>query len=273
MNAQPKEQNVQNNTINFPAQAAAPKLQMTQDELQSIIANAVAQAMAAAKPAPKQRAPRTASPYKSNGVKKAQSAEPLYSADEFQRLANYFLEHGGRHKYRNYMMVVFGCTIGDRGSDLLRARIGDVLNEDGTVKDYYDVYEQKTGKYNRNKITAGAKKAIEMYIEHLNGNYTMSDYLIKSQKSDNGGQMSLHQMWDILKKGAKAAGLTQNVATHTLRKTYGYTARKTMNNDSVMDILQAKYKHSDQRVTKTYLTITQGEINAMADSIDSALNG
>lgn len=210
---------------------------------------------------------RSQSPYKSNGVKKPKRAEPLYSSEEFKKLSRYFLNEDKRHGYRNYMMLVFGCTVGDRRSDLLNARIYDVVNSDGTVKDYYEAYEKKTGKLTKNKITPICKEAIQLYLKN-EPNYNFDDYLIKSQK---GGKMSVQQMWRILNEAGNKNGLKQNIGTHTLRKTYGYMARKANPNDSVMDTLQAKYRHSDQRITKTYLTITQNEIDELADSVGESL--
>lgn len=263
-----------NNLIQFPG---TQTVSLTADQLQAIISRAVASAVAELNIAPaptpvkakRESRPRTQSVYKTNGVKKARAAEPLYSSDEFQQLADYFLNKDKRHGKRNYMMLVLGCTIGDRAGDLLKARICDVVNPDGSIKDYYEAYEQKTGKYNRNKITATAKEAIQLYLNSKNGSYSMNDFLISSQK---GGRIDISQMWRILNDAGKKIGLTQNIGTHTLRKTYGYTARMANEGDSVMDTLQAKYKHSDQRTTKTYLTITQGEIDMLADSVDAALN-
>lgn len=265
----------QDNTIQFPVQQTVT---LTADQLQNLISQAVAGALAGIQaPAPqvqsqtkKERRAPTPSAYKTDGVKKARAAEPLYSAREFQKVADYFLTGNKRHGKRNYMMLVLGCTIGDRGGDLLCARICDVANADGTVKEYYEVYEQKTGKYSRNKITAAAKEAIQMYLDSKKGKYSMDDFLIQSQKNKDE-PMSIQQMWRILNEAGEKVGLTQNIGTHTLRKTYGFTARMANEGDSVMDTLQAKYKHSDQRTTKTYLTITQGEIDRLADSVDAAL--
>lgn len=263
-----KVENIRNNIIQFPGRQTVT---MTPDQLQALINQAVVRALAGNNvqqtAEKKERRAPTPSPYKTNGVKKARAAEPLYDASQFEALADYFLNNGGKHGKRNYMMLVLGCTIGNRGGDLLSAKLRDVLNRDGTVRPYYEVYEQKTGKFNRNKITATAQEAITMYISSLD-NYTMDDYLIQSQK---GGQMSIQQMWRILNDAGKKIGLTQNIGTHTLRKTYGYTARMANDSDSVMDTLQAKFNHSDQRITKTYLTITQGEIDKLADSVEQAL--
>lgn len=248
--------------IEFPKQNQTQNITLTAAELQRLIREAVKQSKT------KVEKPKlTRSRYKTNGIKKAHAAEPLYSPEDFKALANYFLNSESKHAKRNYMLLVFGCTVGDRGGDLLNAKIKDVVNSDGTIKDYYETYEQKTGKYNKNKLTEGCKKAIEMYLKSLNGDYNFSDYLIKSQKN---GRMSIQQMWRILNKAASEVGLSQNIGTHTLRKTYGYTARKT-SNENVMDILQSKYKHSDQRITKTYLGITQDEIDKLADDIDKEL--
>lgn len=248
--------------IEFPKQNQTQNITLTAAELQRLIREAVKQSKTKTeKPKP------TRSRYKTNGIRKAHKAEPLYNAEQFNVLGKYILNSGKKYALRDYMMLVFGCTVGDRGSDLLNAKLYEVLNADGTVRDYYETYEQKTGKLNRNKLTENCKLAIKNYVDSLSS-YNMDDYLIKSQKN---GKMTIQRMWAILNEYAEGAGLTQNIGTHTLRKTYGYSARRVADGDSVMDLLQAKYKHSDQRVTKTYLTITQDEIDELADKIDEEL--
>lgn len=262
--------NSQNNLIQFgkPKNIMEVKPQQpTKTELENLIKNAIREVQTENSHKTRQPRLRNQSAYKSNGIRKPKQAEPLYSSEEFKRLGNYFLTQDKRHGRRNYMMLVFGCTVGDRRSDLLNAHIYDVVNPDGTIADYYETYEKKTGKLTKNKLTPLCKEAIRNYLKS-NPNYKSTDYLIQSQK---GGKMTVQQMWRILNIAGDKVGLKQNIGTHTLRKTYGYMARKANPNDSVMDTLQAKYHHSDQRITKTYLTITQNEIDDLADSVDDSL--
>lgn len=258
-NAQPKDTNI-NNTIQFPH--SGQSYYLSEEQLQAMIQAAVESATKK-QAAPK---PRNNSAYTSKGIIKPRAAEPLYSAEQFQQLAEHLLTN--KHGKRDYMMLVLGCTIGCRGGDLCEARISDVLTPSGNVKAYFEIYEEKTGKYNRSKITEQAREAIEQYIAGLNGNYTMDDYLIKSQR---GGKLDRSQMYRILNKAAAEIGLPQNIGTHTMRKTYGYTARSAVGNDSVMDVLQSKYNHSSQATTKRYLTITQGEVDSLSDTVASFL--
>lgn len=258
-NAQAKDIKT-DNTIQFPH--GGQSYYLTEEQLQAMIQAAVNSATK------KQAAPkaRNNSAYTSKGIIKPRAAEPLYSPEQFQALGEHLLKN--KHGKRDYMMLVLGCTIGCRGGDLCNTRIRDVLTPNGAVKAYYEIYEEKTGKYNRSKITEQAREAISDYIESLNGNYTMDDYLIKSQR---GGKLDRSQVYRILNKAAAEIGLPQNIGTHTMRKTYGYTARNAVGNDSVMDVLQTKYNHSSQATTKRYLTITQGEVDKLSDTVTSFL--
>lgn len=53
---------------------------------------------------------------------------------------------------------------------------------------------------------------------------------------------------------------------HTLRKTWGYQARKTFG--IPIELIQAKYGHRSPAVTKQYIGITEDEI----DTVEAKVN-
>ncbi|MDF2547736.1 MAG: hypothetical protein K0R93_2634 [Anaerosolibacter sp.] len=64
--------------------------------------------------------------------------------------------------------------------------------------------------------------------------------------------------WRTINDACRAVGVTGNIGTHTLRKTWGYWAWKS---GVPLPIIMEVLNHSSLTVTKRYLGITQDEIN------------
>lgn len=222
--------------------------------------------------------------YCSDGRPKSRAADPLRSADDFRAIKEYILSSKSKHRIRNYTLVAVGCTLGLRYGDLARLIVRDVFEKDGSIRQYVELFEQKTGKKTKNVITPIAQEALAIYkAERFPDNKfdleTLSEPLFCSQKRNPDGTprpIAISQAFRILQEAAAGAGLKQHVSTHSLRKTYGYMARKGaskagMNEGSVMDILQSKFKHSDQRITMHYIGVEQEEIDALATIVSDGL--
>ena len=69
----------------------------------------------------------------------------------------------------------------------------------------------------------------------------------------------------MIKDWGKEVGLkTDNLGTHTLRKTWGYQARKK---GITIEQISAKLGHRSTIVTKRYIGINQDEINKIEDQV------
>lgn len=217
----------------------------------------------------------TTSLYKKNGVRKASAAEPFRSAMDFAAMADYLSSHG-TYRQRNYMLIVLGTTLGLRVGDLMSIRVRDVVDGAGAVRPYLELIEEKTGKRSRNAITPKAAAAITDYLAHTD--YRLDDPLFCSRKKQAGEKRALDitQVWKILNAAAKALGLEENVGTHSMRKTYGYSANAAMlaagmSAGEAMEVLQEKYRHSSQTVTMRYLGLAQKNIDTVAAAVDNWL--
>lgn len=84
------------------------------------------------------------------------TVDPIRDKQDIIRIAQYFADRG---QYRNELMFLIGCSVGLRGSDLSRLRVGDFEppRYQATIK------EQKTGKLRT--ITLN-KMGVEAY-KHL----------------------------------------------------------------------------------------------------------
>lgn len=228
----------------------------------------------------------TLSPYKGNGAKKATPAEPIRSQDEFNLLTTYLRTNGRPYnRKRNYALFVCGVTLGLRVSDLLRLTVDDVWDcEHNHPRRHAVIINKKTHKRTTDLITPMAAGAITELIEEMRsrtvGVLKPGWPLFQSMRSTKGVPQPLDetQVWRILNGAAKECGIESHVSTHTMRKTYGYAANKTMTQAGipaaqVMEALQNKYHHSSQSITMRYIGLGQEQIDAAALTVDAALSG
>ena len=222
-------------------------------------------------------APRNESPYKSNGVQKPTAADPFRSPMDFQAVANYLRGHG-QNRLRNYMLIIVGTTLGLRCGDLLRLKVGDVWDSQrGAVRSHVVLIEDKTNKRSVNVLTESARKAISDYLKGVYKDEIFVDdpLFCSRQRGADGKRRALDytQVWRILTEAAKKTHVAGHIGTHSMRKTYGYSANKTMAEQGVpsavvMETLQAKYKHSSQSTTLRYIGLEQDNIDVVAGMVD-----
>lgn len=157
---------------------------------------------------------------------------------------------------RNHLLFVLGINSGLRISDLLKLNVGDVVDEKGKIKQHISLYEKKTGKYKKFPLGKTAAAAITSYLKANPDDAAPDRPLFPSRKGDRA--ISRVQAWEILSGAAKTVGITDQIGTHTLRKTFGYHARKA---GVGIETLQTIFNHSSPAVTKRYIGITQDEID------------
>jgi integrase len=202
------------------------------------------------------KARRSTATHTARGVKKAQEDEPIRTLEHIKEAQEYYRTKGKSkwHRARNYMLFTLGISVGIRGGDLLSLRIGDVLNEDGTVKDYIWCIESKTRKTNQPHINDTAKKAILEYIALLD-TVNFDDYLILSERK---GRMDESQLYRILHKLNTDLGFEEHIGAHSLRKTFGYWNLKLHPNDmQALAVIQDMLNHSSSQTTLRYCGITR----------------
>ncbi|MCS5695257.1 site-specific integrase [Desulfofundulus thermocisternus] len=163
---------------------------------------------------------------------------------------------------RDYCLFVLGINSGLRISDLLTLKISDVMDEKGKIRERITLREKKTGKAKDFPIPCNAKKAIKEYLD-TRKDIEPDQPLFPSRKG--GKPITRQQAYRILNEAARAVGITDEIGTHTLRKTFGYHAYK-----QGVDItrIQKLLNHSAPSVTLAYIGITQEEL----DNIYISLN-
>jgi integrase len=185
-------------------------------------------------------------------VTKVNNVEPIRDKKKIEAIKKILL--GGNH-YRDYLLFVLGINTGLRVSDLLKLRFDDVIDQQGNFKDV-KITEEKTGKTKVFRLNEAARDAIKFYIGKI-GEYEPEHYLFPSRKGENK-PVSRIRAWQIINEAAKSVGIKNEIGTHTLRKTFGYHARKA---GTPIEILQKIFNHSAPSITMRYIGITQDELN------------
>lgn len=148
-----------------------------------------------------------------------------------------------------------------RASDILTLRWSDILDRSEHV-----VVEQKTKKARKLSFNPSVQKKLkELY--HLLGTPQKDEFIFISKKT--GKPLTIQYINQKLKDFKyKYRIKIGNFSTHTFRKTFGRYVYDTHNHSAESLILLNKILcHSNINVTKTYIGITQDEINNIFNSI------
>lgn len=259
-------------TILFPVEDQPAKLVVTEDDIERIIQQAVKSATATKKA---RRPRRTDSLYLKDGRRKPTPADPIKSKEDFKKIVDYLGSNGSEEiALRNKTMFILGCSIGVRCGDLLKLKTADVYYENAHVKDHVELIEQKTGKRNVCKISHMAKEALREYYQAISFRIDRDTLLFQSKK---GGQLNVRSVSNLLKKAGKACGLDIELSTHSMRKTYAMAALQsaegTVDGANILNILQTKFNHSDQRITMRYIKMDQEKLDKVAENVSDWFEG
>ena len=150
---------------------------------------------------------------------------------------------------RDVLLFTMGINTGLRISDLLTLTVADVRDR-ATVT----INEKKTGKKKEFPLNDTVQALLKPFI----GGMSDHEFIFQSRKGENSN-ITRQQAYNIINGACKKCGITDEIGTHTLRKTFGYWHYK-QNNDVVF--LMKIFNHSAPSITLRYIGITQEEINA-----------
>lgn len=192
------------------------------------------------------------------------ASEPIKSIEDINRITKYLVEH---KRYRDNMLFILGINFGLRVSDLILLRFCDIIDENRTFKQTFPVLEKKTKntrsvKKNRYiTVNEAVMDAVTLYLKNHPAN--LDDFIFRPEgnRHSKEGNLSRKSVDRIIKEIAQEVGLTCKVATHTLRKTFGYHQMMMSNNDPrKLLLLQKIFGHSTAAQTLDYIGITQEEV-------------
>ena len=152
-------------------------------------------------------------------------------------------------------MFVFGINSGLRIGDILSLKLGDVKDDEGSIKDYLDIREQKTNKTRRVHFNKQIKQAIDYYIKKADM-FDLDQYLFTNEKSKENRSITRIRAYQLINKWCRDVGIIHKVGGHTLRKTFGYHLR--MQGVSI-ERISSLLNHQNIKVTFRYIGINDDE--------------
>ena len=162
--------------------------------------------------------------------------QPIRDKNKIEEIKTYLKENGSR----DLLLFTMGINTGLRISDLLKLKVIDVKG-----KSHVEIKEQKTGKVKRFPLLGNLQSMIDEYIKGKLDN----DYLFKSRNGSNK-PITRVMAYIIINDACRKAQITDNVGTHTLRKTFGYHHYQTFHD---VAILQYLLNHSSPSITLRYI--------------------
>lgn len=202
--------------------------------------------------------------YTSQGKKKASPCDPIRDQNDIIKVKEYFLNNGRtlQLRLRNYAIFTLGICIGVRGADLLRLKIKDILNPDGTIVDELKVFESKTRKTIYPFVNDTAKEALNTYLNTLT-HFSYEDVLF-SKFGHPDEEMTTDNLYKLMVKAKDELNLPYHLGAHSLRKTFAYWTIKLHPSDlKTMVSLQEMLNHSSMSTTLHYAGQTKDVIKPM----------
>lgn len=179
--------------------------------------------------------------------------------EEFTRFLE-CLHNDGEYRWEMYARLSF-CTA-CRASDTLRLHWKDVLGVSSVT-----IVEQKTRKTRKIPFNPSVQKSFDELWKLL-GCPDKKDYIMPSPQEDKPLTIQLINL-KLKEFKFKYRLKIGNFSTHTFRKTFGRYVYDSSNHSAESLILLNKIlNHTSIQVTKTYIGITQEEVNGIYASIN-----
>ena len=198
-----------------------------------------------------------------------------FKIEEIEKIKSQFT---GTMKTRNLSLFLLGANTGFRISELLSLTLGDVLEQDGTIKNRLTVWKRNM-KGNQSSRTvllnkSGKKGLLPWLIALKNINIIHKDDYIFISCQGKNKPIGRTQAWKIFDKVFKAAGFTGKLGTHAMRKTfanqvYSHFLSRAASGEKI-DAFRATSKslgHTDIKSTDQYLSFLTEEIDETIEAV------
>lgn len=188
------------------------------------------------------------------------AVSPIKDIEDVFRLLRYLKERNTR----NYILILFGMCTGLRIGDIVSLKFKDVVevvNKNGVekikAKEWIKVIEEKRD-YNRSLwLDSFVREEIEDYAKGKE----LHEFIFLSNKKKYGNRpLTPRSVGRIIKSAAKAVGIKENVATHSLRKTFARQIYDAHDDKSyALELVRKILGHKSVDVTRRYLGIDKEE--------------
>jgi integrase len=163
----------------------------------------------------------------------------------------------GTYAARNKALFLLGVRTGFRVSELLSLRVEDVY-QNGQVADRVTVRRANMKKKIEGRTVVlhpEAKAAVATWLVEA---YLTEGPLFPSRRGN--GAISRVQAWEILQEAYEANGLTGQLGTHAMRKTFANRVYTALKGDLVKT--QRALGHKNINSTVSYLSFREEDIDA-----------
>lgn len=170
----------------------------------------------------------------------------------------------GKHAVRNRTLLTLGVNTGLRVSELLSINIGDVLQH-GRIVDAVSIRRAATkGKEAGRviKLNSASKAALQEYLPTLAG--LGPDVPLFHSQYRGVKRLDRTYVWKLIRGVAAVLGITGNLGTHCLRKTFA---------DRMYDLLGKDLVRLQVALGHKWITSTTAYVSFRQDDIDRALEG
>lgn len=174
----------------------------------------------------------------------------------------------GAGNIRDLLLIELWINSALRCSDLLRIRVRDVFSTEGTIHEFFELHEQKTGKRSRIVLTPKVRGTLAEYYQKFPIVVSnQENFIFFPQKTFPLGSTHIGrvQSWKIINRVCKDVGLQWNFWNHSLRKTFGFQARQ---HSIPLELIQFRLNHSNLSVTMRYLAIRDEELIEACNKLD-----
>ncbi len=178
--------------------------------------------------------------------KRWRSRPAVLSVDEVERLLH---AAGGEDPlaFRNRAILEFGYATGARVSEICRVDAKDVLYDEGLARLF--------GKGSKERLVPVGRRAlgaVALYARETRPRLERGKGQGRLFLNARGGPISRVGVWGILKKAARAAGVTKRVTPHTLRHTF---ATHLLEGGADLRAVQEMLGHADLSTTQLYTRV------------------
>lgn len=183
-------------------------------------------------------------------------AQPIRDREQLNAILDTLSKDDSRIGKRRYLMFMSGIYLARRVSDLLPRKVGDLRG-----REYLQIKEKKTSKY----IDLPIPDRLQSFLKRELKGRPEGEYILLSthtdKKTGNPKPVDRRTAYNDMKAIARIAGLPAdyNIATHTMRKTFGYHFYQQTHDIGTLMVL---FNHSSEKQTKTYIGIELDEITA-----------
>lgn len=197
--------------------------------------------------------------------------------EDIPKWKNYFLSVKSHKEtnLRNYAYFMLALNTMRRCGDLITLRIADVLNENGTIKDFLIIEEeQKTKIRSKTILRQDTKNALFQYLETMEV-IDLSGWLFpaprKLQADGTPDHVPYITMEKMMTRAEEKLQTGVHIGTHSLRKTIPTHIYKTAKDGyEAAAIMQAQYMlgHKSSRTTEHYLMVHEKQQNRIIQGLD-----